>query len=149
MGRLLRRGSHSKRLCLLPPAPQRFLEDVIKRLSAELARHLSGEAGGAPAAPGAPRGGAAGAGAGDTLSGAPLPPWMSDPGFLNPLLAAYDARLAAAEGELAERVSAVGAVQEQVRGLGVPGWGRMECKGLGGRGAHAARAAPAFDPPCI
>jgi hypothetical protein len=39
---------------------------------------------------------------------------MSDPGFLNPLLAAYDARLAAAEEEAGERAALVGAVEGQV-----------------------------------
>jgi hypothetical protein len=48
-------------------------------------------------------------------SAPPLPPWMRDPGFLNPLLAAYDQRVRSLEEDAAAKAEAVRAIEGQVR----------------------------------
>ena len=121
----------------------RFLEDVIKRLSAELARRMAADAAaggaGSPSAGRAPWEAAAiagaaaagGGGGGGAGGGAPLPPWMRDPGFLNPLLAAYDQRVRELEEAAAARAEAARAIEGQVRvrnGMGlVAGVGVWGC----------------------
>jgi hypothetical protein len=47
--------------------------------------------------------------------GAPLPAWLKDRRYLNPLLAAYDDRIAALEAETAAQVAAAAALAKQVR----------------------------------
>lgn len=99
---------------------------MIRRLSAELARHLP--SGGDPdtgvatawvaAATGPPGGGSGGSsGMGEPP---PLPPWMGDAKFLNPLLAAYDARVRELEEDAAARGASARAIEAEVR-LGAVG----------------------------
>ncbi len=49
--------------------------------------------------------------------GTPLPVWLKDRKYLNPLLAAYDDKIAALEGEAAARSAAMAKLQEQARTL--------------------------------
>lgn len=110
--------------------PCRFLEDVVKRLSAELARRIAADGGiasytgyasdsawgsGALAAAAATAGvaGIIGQGGPDGIA---LPPWMREPGFLNPLLAAYDQRVRSLEAEAEAKAQAVQAIEAQVGG---------------------------------
>jgi hypothetical protein len=46
---------------------------------------------------------------------APLPPWLTEPRQLSPLLAAYDRRVEGLEGQLAARREAFESLQGQVR----------------------------------
>jgi len=57
---------------------------------------------------------AAGAGSG-AAAGVPLPVWMRDGAFLNPLLSAYDERVRSLEHQLAAKAAAVRAIEQQVR----------------------------------
>ena len=49
-----------------------------------------------------------------SIDGSPLPGWLTDQRFLNPLLAAYDSRVAILDAELRERAGRVEAMQKQV-----------------------------------
>ncbi|KAF8060606.1 SCLT1 [Scenedesmus sp. PABB004] len=105
-----------------------FLEDLVQRLAAELAARLDGAgagAGGELQPGGGGEGGAlrsvsfGGVHVFDSSGGAApeLPPWMRDSRFLNPLLAAYDERLAEARAELAARGEAVAGIKTKVQQL--------------------------------
>ena len=64
----------------------------------------------------------AGAGGVDSDDGgAGLPGWLRDRRYLNPLLAAYDERIAGFEGQLRERSAGLEALQRQVRTYRNPG----------------------------
>lgn len=45
----------------------------------------------------------------------PLPPWLRDRRYLNPLLAAYDERVASLEKQLEQRAGSLEVLQRQVR----------------------------------
>lgn len=104
------------------PHTPRFLEDVIKRLSAELARRMGAAETDGPDPTNLSGAAALGSsweagGGGGGGSGVRLPPWMRDPGFMNPLLAAYDERVKGLEADAAARTAAARAIEGQVRGL--------------------------------
>ncbi|KAG1658179.1 hypothetical protein FOA52_006940 [Chlamydomonas sp. UWO 241] len=90
-----------------------FLEDLVKRLAAELSRLQSDSLGfdsqGDPAALAA----ALGPGQGGDAS-VPLPAWLRDRRFLNPLLVAYDERLADIQGALSARSDGLEELQRKV-----------------------------------
>eukprot|EP00775_Hariotina_reticulata_P008796 gene8796-8975_t len=96
-----------------------FLEELVRRLSEELASHMASEpltAVTAAAAGGSCAGTAAGGlepAARDVL----LPPWLKDSRYLNPLLTAYDQRLLEVQSQLAAKSRVVQEIEQQVREL--------------------------------
>ena len=84
-----------------------LLEEMVRRLSEELARYQSAAAG-QPAGPGPPA-----AVAGEP--GAPLPPWLRDAATLSPLLVAYDRQLAGRDASIERQRLQLLEVKEEVR----------------------------------
>lgn len=91
--------------CILCPSPRSFLESLVKRLSAELARRQAalGESGASTET--------------ELLvdDGSPMPGWLKDRRYLNPLLAAYDDKIAGLEAEAGARTEQIARLQRQVR----------------------------------
>ncbi|KAF5835371.1 hypothetical protein DUNSADRAFT_7498 [Dunaliella salina] len=79
-----------------------FLENLVKRLSAEVAR-LQPPNSQPPTYP-----------LMEVDDGTPLPPWLKDRRYLNPLLTSYDNRLAQTEAKANEATSALEQLQKQL-----------------------------------
>ncbi len=103
----------------LPHPCPRLLEDLVKRLTTELAKAQSASITTSSISDRLDNSSTAAAEAflATLPEGAPLPSWLKDPAHLNPLLAAYDARIASLNGQLASRAEAFGALEGQVKRL--------------------------------
>lgn len=88
---------------------------MVRRLSEELAARDG--AAGSPGAARRARDAAAPAAAASLpgSAGEPLPWWLKDSRYLNPLLTAYDGRIVSLEGQLSAKVAALNDLRSKVR----------------------------------